>query len=439
MNGLLKKQQIKHLCLFLTLLFFVSLFSFDTSVNAQPSPYRYDHSRNFISYHQSSDGNYYYNDYMTGLQNLGPNPAGKEITVFFTPITVPDYETVTDEMDYMYGWRASGRSDSLLNRPPLPEYEEHYVANAIISTHIVSGDTIQPVVRVKLKGPDHAYFTGTSYREYIGFVYEYTDNLYLQDPILWEIENGLRDPEVKAQLDVTSIPSKLSWSYIDYENNVPKEELILLSGTRSKAIPHGIQSYNFSVIVDGNNDTKTNSNGIYSNYYSFRPNDLRNKDRVQVIGSLTITDTKGNIDSTMITENIPIEVTNHSPTANFSISSNPSGYYYASRPITITDNSYDPENDMAQVNWTITNSAGNTVLIVYQTVGDSGPYFFYANPDYLEADGFDKNGSFEDETWSSPVPIDASNPENVRAIFKPNANATRAEAWWLSPYAFTNT
>ena len=45
---------------------------------------------------------------------------------------------------------------------------------------------------------------------------------------------------------------------------------------------------------------------------------------------------------------------------------------------------------MAQVNWTITNSAGNTVLIVYQTVGDSGPYFFYANPDYLEADGFDK-------------------------------------------------
>lgn len=371
----MNKKIITFLIIFgLIASFFLPLISIDRAEAV--SPYRYVAVHGYFGYWQNGDGSWWFQPYNSpSPQSLGPDPTGVTVMTLCTPYYVPNYEEVTNVYYYGQDW---DKPDSLLEpRPPSNLEKMHSVQNITAYVDFIgaSGQEIMPTLRLKLSGPGGAEDAGNgAYKEYFTIIYEFTNPELLN--------------EIDANLQMT-LPNSIQWDYIEYLNNEPRAGFINLDGTNSTA-GLDISSYEFEIFAGKQSDTIINSNGICNTYFNFRPDDTMGYSNIVVTSLLTVTNINGNTDTATATGNIPIQITNAAPTANFRL--NPSDYFYATRPISITDRSNDPEGDMASTNWTITTSTGNTVFMAFFSGDEKEPYFMHYNDSYLEVSDFNNNG-----------------------------------------------
>ncbi|WP_440977657.1 S-layer homology domain-containing protein [Sedimentibacter sp. LTW-03] len=166
---------------------------------------------------------------------------------------------------------------------------------------------------------------------------------------LKEEGSGGLEPEVHANLEM-DLPNYVTWNYKQFENGNSVELDVDLDASGSTSnLP--VENYNYKILVDGNKVVDMDrSRDTYGTYVEVSPDDIRS-DRVKITASVTVEDETGLTDMAIVDDYVEAEVINEPPEAYFTHSNN----NYVTLPVTLTNQSSDPEDDMAHVSWTIKN------------------------------------------------------------------------------------
>ncbi|GEM_PF-2095213 len=192
-------------------------------------------------------------------------------------------------------------------------------------------------------------------------------------------------PKVDADLEM-DLPRYVTWNYKQYNKGESVELDVDLDASGSTSnLP--VENYNYKILVDGKKvDDIDRTRNTYSTSVDVSPSNIKGG-RVKVTGSVTVKDSTGLTDMAIVDDYVDAEVVNEPPEAYFTHSSN----NYVTLPVTLTNQSYDPEDDMAYVGWTIKNSTGE--LIFYSDTNiNSGKMEQDYTESYFSSVNFDEDG-----------------------------------------------
>lgn len=164
------------------------------------------------------------------------------------------------------------------------------------------------------------------------------------------------EPKVEAKLKM-DLPRCVTWNYKQYDDGDSVELDVDLDASDSTSnLP--VENYNFKILVNGNKvDDVNKKSDMYSTYVEVSPDDIKGG-RVKITASVTVEDETGLTDMEIIDDYVDTEVINEPPEAYFTNSMR----NYVTLPVTLTNESSDPEDDLAYVSWTIKNSRGELIF-----------------------------------------------------------------------------
>jgi hypothetical protein len=334
------------------------------------------------------NGGYFYEEWGTAAKKQLPDMSMGDhqlYNIVFTTINVPIDKEINRVVVYK-----TPRDDTgiTVGNPSDMQYYTALNSAGVVGRNFTpkpNGTTdVDLVVDMLVLSTDNAQALGTVYKTYIHFVVEYVEKAYLDDPLQWKIDNGLIDADVDASLEI-DVPNSLVWNYKDFENNKSKFVDVDLDarGTQSD-LP--ITSYDFSLSVNGDTSSHSGTNPRYGKEYRIYPGDLSGG-TIRVNGSVTATNSANNSDMAVESKTIEYDVVNERPDAYFSNSSN----NYVTLPVTFTNLSSDPEDDLEFVSWTIRNSNGDYIFYS-DTNLKTGVVDQDYTPEYFDLVDFDSDG-----------------------------------------------
>lgn len=332
-----------------------------------PSPYKYYFIPGYFAYWVEpwlNPPEYFYDEWgSTEKASLGYEVRDGRIldNVRFTPIHVPhDYQV--DE--FILFTHFEGDSYDVENYPSekyLNMVKNHYTLGARIENEDIyksdkySGQIIESFVTIALCSPNHAHNDGENvYKTYIDFVVKFVENAYVEDPEGWEKEHY----GVTADLEI-DCPDKVSWDYIDFNDNIKKDLDIELDASNSKS-PLSITSYIFSFKLGKESFKETNETGIYNINKQLIPKNINypGENKILLNGEVTVSNKNGKKDTVEREKEIELKVINRKPHADYSEPEK----MYCTVPFEIVDESSDPEDDLKYMEWQIKNSNGDLIF-----------------------------------------------------------------------------
>ncbi len=327
----------------------------------------------FGYWYESWNDGYYYQEWGTASKKQLPDMStgDKQLyNIVFTTINVPIdkeinrvvvYKTPADDTGITVGstddmkYYTSLNSSGVVGRNFTPKPDGTTDVDLVVDMTVLS--------------TTNAEVKGSVYKTYIHFVVEYVDKAYVEDPFQWKVDHGLIDTAVTASLAIDA-PNDIVWNYKEFEGNRSKSIDVDLdaSGTQSDL---DITDYDYTLSVNGDVSNYNGTSSQYSKDYNIYPEDVSGNE-IQVNASVTATNSAGVSDMAVESKTITYDVINEAPNAYFDRSSN----NYVSLPVTLTNGSSDPEDDLEYASWTIKNSNGDLI--------------FYSNTDletgYVEQD-----------------------------------------------------
>lgn len=197
-------------------------------------------------------------------------------------------------------------------------------------------------------------------------------------------EGAAVTPEVNAALEL-DVPGTVTWNYKQYEEGsyVYLDTVLDATGTTSN-LP---ETYSFEALIGSRSAaTKTQSNGYYNTNIKVYPNDIVSG-QIKVTGKVTVEDETGLTDNATDTAYVATEIINEPPTAYFTNSSN----NYVTLPMTLTNMSSDPEDDLETVLWNVYDSS-NKLIFSHETDLTSGDVNYDYDDNYFSDITFGSNG-----------------------------------------------
>lgn len=197
-------------------------------------------------------------------------------------------------------------------------------------------------------------------------------------------EGAAVTPEVNAALEL-DVPNVVTWNYKQYEEGsyVYLDTVLDATGTTSN-LP---ETYSFEALIGSRSAaTKTQSNGYYNTNIKVYPNDILSG-QIKVTGKVTVEDETGLTDNATDTAYVATEIINEPPTAYFTNSSN----NYVTLPMTLTNMSSDPEDDLETILWNVYDSS-NKLIFSHETDLTNGDVNYDYDDNYFSNITFGSNG-----------------------------------------------
>lgn len=368
------------------------------------SPWEYRMVVAYFGYWYDEETGEYWAEYNGEQQSIGMRPNSKLIDKYTFPVSaMSGTYKIDDIMNYNeYDGDWDDLNYSALDKD---EVEDHYMSSAYITNKLAligeSGTGILFKANFYPLDPDNMGFTSPDglyavkraenvWRCYVAIVIKYIDETYEENPEEWLIEHGLIDPpepEVHANLEM-DIPDLVTWNYKQYDENMRAYVEVGLDASDSTS-NLSVDSYDFEVDIGTRNaDSKSGTSDTYYKAINVYPDDVNAMSGdIVVKGSVTVTDETGLSDTATDVGMVDVEIVNEPPNAYFDRSSN----NYVSLPVTLSNGSSDPEDDLEYVSWTIEDSKGN--LIFYSDTDlETGEMEQDYTPEYFESVNFDEDG-----------------------------------------------
>lgn len=197
-------------------------------------------------------------------------------------------------------------------------------------------------------------------------------------------EGAAVTPEVNAALEL-DVPGTVTWNYKQYEEGsfVYLDTVLDATGTTSN-LP---ETYSFEALIGSRSAaTKTQSNGYYNTNIKVYPNDILSG-QIKVTGKVTVEDETGLTDNATDTAYVETEIINEPPSAYFTNSNN----NYITLPMTLTNMSSDPEDDLETVLWNVYDSS-NKLIFSHETDLTNGDVNYDYDDNYFSNITFGSNG-----------------------------------------------
>ncbi|WP_326910681.1 family 16 glycoside hydrolase [Sedimentibacter sp. MB31-C6] len=371
------------------------------------SPFSYRMVVAYFGYWYDEETGEYWAEYNGEQQSIGSRPNSKLIKEYTFPVAlISGPWKVVDIMNYNeYDGDWDDLNYSALKKK---QVDDHYMSSAnIFNEEIIIGRTGDDSGDLEFEAnfypldPDNMGFTSPDgkysewrrenvWRCYVAVVIKYIDETYEENPEEWMIEHGLIDPpepEVHANLEM-DIPDLVTWNYKQYDENMRAYVEVGLDASDSTS-NLSVDSYDFEVDIGTRNaDSKSGTSDTYYKAINVYPDDVNAMSGdIVVKGSVTVTDETGLSDTATDVGMVDVEIVNEPPNAYFDRSSN----NYVSLPVTLSNGSSDPEDDLEYVSWTIKDSKGN--LIFYSDTNlETGEMEQDYTPEYFESVNFDEDG-----------------------------------------------
>ncbi|MGD9678890.1 MAG: hypothetical protein AB7V16_11170 [Vulcanibacillus sp.] len=377
---------------------FLTVLSIPTPINLNTKAYAEDIPEEALSYYgipgyfgywyEDWNDGYFYQEWGTASKKQLPDMSTGDKQLYdivFTTINVP----IDKEINRVVVYKTPADDTGItVGTPETMDYYTSLDSSGVVGRNFTpksDGTTdVDLVVDMLVLSTSNAEVKGSVYKTYIHFVVEYVDKAYLEDPFQWKIDHGLIQTDVTASLEIDA-PNDIVWNYKEFENNRSKSIDVELdaSGTQSDL---DITDYDYTLSVNGDVSSYNGTSSQYSKDYNIYPEDVSDNE-IQVNASVTATNSADVSDMAVESKTITYNVINEEPNAYFDKSSN----NYVSLPVTLTNGSSDPEDDLEYVSWTIKNSNGD--LILYSNTDlVTGEVEQDYTPEYFDSVNFNSDG-----------------------------------------------
>lgn len=252
------------------------------------------------------------------------------------------------------------------------------------------------------------------------------------------------DPDVDADLYL-DVPSRITWNYKEFENNDSQLIDIELDASDSYSALD-IDDYDYYFEIDRQEvDSRRSSRSRWSTDALVYPNDV-NGNSIEVFGEVEVTDETGYSDFASDTKYITVDVINEPPNAYFTASD----HNYATLPVTLTDGSSDPEDDMSYYGWVIRNSDGDVIYFYQHDLVDGSintdfSEYYFDDVTFSQSGGqlvFNRQGYYEVELQvydnASRYPITSESDTYKKTIYVNSEPQPPVADFEVYDFAFVN-